>query len=289
MNRSHDLMNEVMMQLRRIGPEGCFDPALKDALLPDRREITLLLQELQTILFPRFFPHPRTDSLEDLLERVHRRLMEQVALALPFGEPWSCDANCVGKRFLLRLPVIKELLYKDIQAIYDGDPAARTAEEIVLCYPGFFAALIYRLAHELYRLNVPLLPRIMTEYAHQKTGIDIHAGAQIGEYFCIDHGTGVVIGETATIGHHVKLYQGVTIGAKSFELDPDGNPVKGIKRHPDIGNHVVIYSGATILGGDTVIGDHVIIGGNAWIISSVPPHTTVYFNGRDSVEKTASS
>ncbi len=181
MDRSQELMDEVLAQLQRIGPQGRLDPALKDALLPDRREVTLLLQEVQTILFPRFFPHPRADSQKDLLARVHRRLREQVALALPYGEPWSCDASCVGERFLLRLPATKELLYKDIQAIYDGDPAARTAEEIVLCYPGFFAALIYRLAHELYRLNVPLLPRIMTEYAHQLTGTDIHPGAVIGD------------------------------------------------------------------------------------------------------------
>ena len=137
--------------------------------------------------------------------------------------------------------------------------------------------MIYRLAHELYLLKLPLLPRIMTEYAHQKTGIDIHAGASIGEYFCVDHGTGVVIGETARLGRHVKLYQGVTIGAKSFELDEQGNPVKGVKRHPDIGDHVIIYANATILGGDTRIGEGSVIGGNAWITSSVAPGSTVYY------------
>ena len=137
--------------------------------------------------------------------------------------------------------------------------------------------MIYRLAHELYLQKLPLLPRIMTEYAHQKTGIDIHAGASIGEYFCVDHGTGVVIGETARLGRHVKLYQGVTIGAKSFELDEQGNPVKGVKRHPDIGDHVIIYANATILGGDTRIGEGSVIGGNAWITSSVAPGSTVYY------------
>ena len=174
------------------------------------------------------------------------------------------------------LPDIKAALETDAQAGYEGDPAAISVEEIMLAYPGFEAISIYRIAHELYKMKVPILPRLMTEIAHRNTGIDIHPGATIGRYFFIDHGTGVVIGETTTIGDHVKLYQGVTLGAKSFPTNVDGTPVKGIKRHPDIGNNVVIYSGATILGGNTVIGDNCVIGGNVWLTESVEPGHTVY-------------
>ena len=177
--------------------------------------------------------------------------------------------------FLSCLPAIKECLETDTQAAYDGDPAAMSTEEIMLAYPAFEAISIYRMAHILYDMKIPMLPRMMTEYAHQITGIDIHPGAKIGRYFFIDHGTGVVIGETCTIGDHVKLYQGVTLGAKSFELDENGNPVKGIKRHPDIGSHVVIYAGATILGGNTRIGDNCTIGGNVWLTHSVEAGRTV--------------
>ena len=180
--------------------------------------------------------------------------------------------------FFDALPGIAETLETDVQAAYDGDPAARSSEEIMLAYPAFEAISIYRLAHCLYALKVPLLPRMMTEYAHRNTGIDIHPGATIGRYFFIDHGTGVVIGETCVIGEHVKLYQGVTLGAKSFEVDENGNPIKGIKRHPNIGDHVVIYAGATILGGQTHIGEHTVIGGNVWLTGSVPAGQTVYNN-----------
>ena len=170
---------------------------------------------------------------------------------------------------LSKLPEIRRVLWTDIVAAYQGDPAAKSPNEIILAYPAFTAISAYRIAHELYVMNVPLVPRIITEYAHRLTGIDIHPGASIGEYFFIDHGTGVVIGETSTIGHRVKIYQNVTIGAKSFDVSPDGSLVKGIKRHPDIGNNVVIYAGATILGGDTVIGDNCVIGGNVWLTRSV--------------------
>lgn len=171
--------------------------------------------------------------------------------------------------YFASLPDIKALLATDVQAAYEGDPAARNNTEIMLAYPAFEAISIFRLAHRLFELEVPLLPRMMTEHAHRITGVDIHPGATIGSHFFIDHATGVVIGETTTIGHHVKLYQGVTLGAKSFPLDENGNPIKGIKRHPDIGNYVVIYSGATILGGDTRIGDGAVIGGNVWLTHSV--------------------
>ncbi len=181
--------------------------------------------------------------------------------------------------FFRSLPEVAALLNTDLQAAYEGDPAARSTEEIMLAYPAFEAISMYRLAHVLYTLGVPLIPRIMTEAAHSKTGIDIHPGATVGPYFFIDHGTGVVIGETCNIGDHVKLYQGVTLGARSFALDEDGNPVKGIKRHPDIGNRVIIYANATILGGDTVIGDGSVIGGSVWLTKSVPPNSTVYYSG----------
>ena len=164
---------------------------------------------------------------------------------------------------------------KDVQAIYEGDPAARAPEEGILSYPGFYAISIYRIAHEFYKLKIPYIARLMTEYAHEKTGVDIHAGATIGSHFCIDHGTGIVIGETTTIGDHVKIYQGVTLGARSFELDGDGNPIKGIKRHPDIGNNCIIYANATILGGNTKIGDGAVIGGNVWLTESLPAGTKI--------------
>ena len=192
------------------------------------------------------------------------------------SEECQCRADEISLAFLKKLPEIRALLGLDIQAAYNGDPAARGQEEIILSYPGFEAVMVYRLAHELYVLGVPTIPRIMTEYAHTNTGIDIHPGATIGKSFFIDHGTGVVIGETCTIGDRVKMYQGVTLGARSFALDADGNPVKGIKRHPDIGDDVVLYAGATVLGGDTKIGDRSVIGGNVWLTRSVAPDSKVY-------------
>lgn len=172
-------------------------------------------------------------------------------------------------KFLRELPEIRRVLYTDCVAGYRGDPAATGEKEVALCYPYFYALCVHRIAHFLYTEKVPVLPRMMAEIAHAKTGIDIHPGATIGEYFFIDHGTGVVIGETATIGNNVKLYQGVTIGAKSFRVNDDGSLVKGVKRHPDISDDVVIYAGATVLGGNTLIGKGVVIGGNAWVTHSV--------------------
>ena len=179
-------------------------------------------------------------------------------------------AEEVTRILLNSLPEVRRLLQTDLQAAYAGDPAARSLDEVILCYPAFTAISTYRLAHILYLEKVPLLPRVMTEYAHRLTGIDIHPGATIGESFFIDHGTGVVIGETTTIGKNVKLYQHVTLGAKSFAVGEDGTLVKGIKRHPDIGDRVVVYSGATILGGQTHIGNDCVIGGSVWLTHSVP-------------------
>lgn len=185
------------------------------------------------------------------------------------------DAAAMARELAAELDEVKALLETDIQAAFEGDPAATCREEVMLAYPTFEAVSIYRLANRLYRRRVPIIPRMMTEYAHRLTGIDIHPGAEIGPYFFIDHGTGVVIGETTTIGDHVKLYQGVTLGAKSFAVNDDGTLVKGVKRHPDLGSGVVVYAGATILGGGTVIGDRCVIGGNVWLTHSVPADTTV--------------
>lgn len=192
------------------------------------------------------------------------------------GVECSQNALDITNRFMHRLIPIRKMLSADIEAAYDGDPAAKGFEEILLSYPSFDAISIYRLAHELFVLGVPLIPRMMSEYAHAQTGIDIHPGATIGERFFIDHGTGVVIGETCSIGRNVKLYQGVTLGAKSFAKDSDGNIVRGMKRHPTIEDDVVIYAGATILGGDTTIGKGSVIGGNVWLTNSIAPYSIVY-------------
>ena len=243
-------------------------------MITDRTRIVSLIKKIQVVLLPGYY-HFNNLSVEQALNELTEDLRGEISAALCFSGRSMMLTEQLTNDFLSRLPHIMRLLNTDIQAIYEGDPAAKSMAEVILCYPGFYAISIYRIAHELYSLGVPYIPRIMTEYAHEKTGIDINPGASIGEYFCIDHGTGIVIGETATIGHHVKLYQGVTIGAKSFEKDENGNPVKGGKRHPDIGNHVVVYANATILGGNTVIGDHCTIGGNVWLLESLPPYTTI--------------
>lgn len=199
-------------------------------------------------------------------------LEKEVAMLMP-----GTDAKAVVAAFMARLPEVKRLVETDVQAAYEGDPAATSPMEVVMAYPGLYAVTIHRLAHELYNLKVPIIPRIMSELAHSKTGIDIHPGATIGERFFIDHGTGVVVGETTVIGKNVKLYQGVTLGAKSFQKDPEtGALIKGIKRHPNVEDNVVIYAGATILGGDTTIGHDSEIGGSVWLIKSVPPNSRVY-------------
>ena len=249
---------------------------------PDRLEIVKVIHELQALLFPMAFRREYPDMADEtLLSRALYRLRDQVAAAMRFqdlGEEAAREgADRIIAGFAKRLPEIKRLLLLDVEALYEGDPAASCREEVMVTYPGFRAISIFRIAHELYTLRAPLIPRIMTEYAHEKTGIDIHPGATVGEYFFIDHGTGIVVGETTVIGDHVKLYQGVTLGAKSFELDEHGNPVKNIKRHPNIGNHVVIYANATILGGDTVIGDNCVIGGNTWLTSSVEAGSVVAY------------
>lgn len=260
-----------------------------------KENVYRIIEHLRTAMFPGVYEKQPID--EDGINIIIGNSIRSAALQLNYlvtktlqnkcdhkDEKPGCrdcmdKANEVVKTLVSRLPEIRRILQTDIQAAYDGDPAATSAEEIILSYPSIDAVSIYRIAHELYAMGVPVIPRIMTEYGHHRTGIDIHPGATIGESFFIDHGTGVVIGETCTIGNHVKVYQGVTLGAKSFKLDDNGNPVKGIKRHPDIGDRVVLYAGATILGGDTVIGHDSVIGGNVWLIQSVPPYSIVY-NGQ---------
>ena len=228
-----------------------------------------LTDRLCEALFPAFSPAPASQGESLSASAALLSSIQQAVL------PDPRQASSVCRSFIGGLAAVQRRLGTDLAAAFRGDPAARSEAEVVLCYPGFRAVAVYRLAHELLLLGVPLLPRVMTEYAHRLTGIDIHPGAVIGDAFFIDHGTGVVIGETTTIGHDVKLYQHVTLGAKSFDLLPDGSPVKGIKRHPDIGDFVVIYAGATILGGDTRIGSHCVIGGNVWLTHSVPAGKTV--------------
>ncbi len=241
-----------------------------------RNDAELLIEKLRILFFPKIFaPSEPVRAMSEITVEETYSILHGICLSV-LGKENSEKARKLASDFIERLPKIAELLHTDIQAAYDGDPAAFSKVEIVLSYPAFEAISIYRPAHELYDLGLPLLPRIMTEFAHKKTGIDIHPGANIGKSFFIDHGTGVVIGETCVVGENVKLYQGVTLGAKSFEKDENGNPVKGIKRHPNIGNNVVIYAGATILGGDTYIGDNCVIGGNVWLTHSVDEGCTVY-------------
>lgn len=252
--------------------------------LPSRDTIIQLIKELRRVMFPGYFGDENLAAyVEDYfvgshLNHIYEVLKEQIITALIYkntamtGAEAAEEAEAICRYFISRLPHVQQMLLKDVQAGFDGDPAAQSREDIIISYPGLFAIYVYRVAHELYKKNVPYIPRIMTEYAHGRTGIDINSGAEIGEYFFIDHGTGVVIGETTTIGNHVKLYQGVTLGALSTRK---GQQLAGVKRHPTIEDHVTIYSGSTILGGDTVIGHGTVIGGNAFITESVAAQTKV--------------
>jgi serine O-acetyltransferase len=268
-------------------PGSHIDPERR---LPSRPAVVRILENLFAVLYPGFYgvQHLTQENVEyhvgALLDDIAADLFEQVVLACHFEEPKDEEdgtttrrAETAVERFLARLPDLRRLLLLDLAACMDGDPAARSFAEIIFAYPGFEAITIQRLAHDLWDLQVPLLPRIMTELGHSKSGIDIHPGARIGESFFIDHGTGVVIGETAVIGKHVKIYQGVTLGALSFPKDERGRLVRGTKRHPTLCDDVVVYAGATILGGDTVIGAGAIIGGNTWVIESVAPGERVLY------------
>ncbi len=252
--------------------------------LPDRSAVIDIVRDLKSVIFPgyfgvetsaRMFPeHYAGYWLNDLYDR----MKEQIRIAFFYQadeeelEQLETHAENVCAGFFEKLPEIQKMLLKDVQAGFDGDPAAKSKEEIIFSYPGLFAVYVYRLAHILYLEKVPFIPRIMTEYAHGRTGIDINPGATIGEYFFIDHGTGVVIGETTEIGNNVKLYQGVTLGALSTR---QGQQLANVKRHPTIRNNVTIYSNSTVLGGETVIGENTIIGGNTFITESIPANTKV--------------
>jgi serine O-acetyltransferase len=259
--------------------------------LPRYEAVISAVEDLKEIIYPGY---RRRENLHlgnvmfhvgELIDGLHDKLTTQIGRALRHDAGFSkgpepdTDFEALGQAktllFLEQLPEVRKMLALDVQAAYDGDPAVKTLDEIIFCYPGLEAITVYRLAHLLYELEVPLIPRMMTEWAHSKTGIDIHPGATIGHHFFIDHGTGVVIGETCEIGNHVKLYQGVTLGALSFQTDGEGNLVRGQKRHPTIEDRVVIYANATVLGGRTLVGHDSVIGSSVWLTRSVEPHSTV--------------
>ncbi len=267
-----------------VGPGSPIEKSPGGRLIPSRDVVIEMVEALRSVIFPGYFgiSELTADGMHfhvgATLDRVLRMMQEQVKRGLCFvcdGHPVRCpecehNSLSITRSFLSRLPVVRRLLATDVQAAYEGDPAATSPDEAIFCYPGILAVTSYRLAHELHVLGVPLIPRMITEHAHSITGIDIHPGAVIGESFFIDHGTGVVVGETCIIGRRVRIYQGVTLGAKSFPLDEEGKPVKGIERHPVIEDDVIIYSGATILG-RVVIGRGSVIGGNVWLTRDVPP------------------
>ncbi len=259
--------------------------------LPSREAVIDILADLLDILYPNFVRRQNLHMgnveyhVGDLVDGLHDKLTQQFAralrhehdchAALPETDDFEGLAQQKAVEFLKRLSDVRYVLELDVESAFLGDPAAKSHHEIIFCYPGLEAVSVYRLAHEVMLLGIPLIPRMMTEYAHSKTGIDIHPGARIGPGFFIDHGTGVVIGETCDIGRNVKLYQGVTLGALSFPRDAAGNIIRGMKRHPTLEDDVVVYANATILGGDTVIGHHAVIGSNVWLTQGVEPYTVV--------------
>jgi serine O-acetyltransferase len=284
-----EIVNELCLHCNESGMNGLSSP--KPMPLPKRDEIIKIVEELRSVLFPGYFGTSNI-NMENMkfhvgsaLDHLLRIFSEQVRRGLCFRCPQvnAGDIKCIDcetramditNRFTAQLPKIQRTLAADVNAAFEGDPAANTPDEAIFCYPGILAITNYRIAHELYKLDVPVIPRIITEHAHSITGIDIHPGAEIGEGLFIDHGTGVVIGETCVFGKRVKLYQGVTLGAKSFPKDDDGNLVKGIPRHPIVEDDVTIYSNATILG-RIRIGRGSVIGGNVWLTHGVPPNSHV--------------
>ena len=256
--------------------------------IPSQASVIEIIEKVREILFPGYFSSEKIDptnlkySLGQSVSYLYDLLAEQISHGIRhecfrYNRPCTeCvdQGNTIAYDFLESIPGIRKVLATDVRAVYEGDPASKSYDEIIFSYPGIFAITVYRVANKLNKLGVPLLPRIMTEYAHSLTGIDIHPGAEIGESFVIDHGTGVVIGETTSIGKNVRIYQGVTLGALSVPKGA-GDQLRGRKRHPTIEDEVIIYSGATILGGNTVIGARSVIGGNVWVTEPVPPDTTV--------------
>src|SRR5438477_255854 len=260
--------------------------------LPSREAVIDIVADLLDLIYPGYIRRQNLHvgnveyHVGDLIDGLHDKLTVQFSRALrhehsclPPEERSALDVEAVAQQkaidLLRRVPDVRGVLEHDVQAAFEGDPAAKSFHEIIFCYPGLEAVSVYRLAHELLLLGVPLIPRMMTEYAHSKTGIDLHPGARIGPGFFIDHGTGVVIGETCDLGKNVKLYHGVTLGALSFPRDAAGNIIRRMKRHPTLGDDVVIYANATILGGDTVIGHHAVIGSNVWLTAGVDPYAVV--------------
>ncbi len=286
MNRT-DILNQIQKNVERLSasdlPEYKYIP-LHQKPSPSARSLREVMLLLRKVIFPGFFGSEQEAQVDSIqyytgvyLEQIYDLLHEQIYNGLCFEVDRCCDSKDRASRiaidFINKIPHIKYLLSTDVKAILDGDPAAKSLSEIIFCYPAVHAILHQRVAHELLKLGVPVLPRIITEMAHSETGIDIHPGAQIGEYFSIDHGTGIVVGQTAIIGNHVRLYQGVTLGAKNFTLDEEGLPID-VPRHPIIEDYVTIYSNASILGRIT-IGKGSVIGGNIWLTHSVPPNSKV--------------
>ena len=281
-----DLQQALLASYRADGGINHLD----GANLPSQESVNQLAADCMHLLFPGYFEETGLTEralpahVAQLLARIDQRLVAEIEKCLRFAkvDQPAAVARDRATTFLTQFPALRKLIQTDVTAAYQGDPAARSVEEIILAYPCVLVISLQRLAHVLYHLGVPLLPRLLTEYAHERTGCDIHPGARLGSHFFIDHATGVVIGETATVGSHVKIYQGVTLGAKSFETDEHGQPIKGVKRHPDIGDHVTIYAHATILGGDTTVGAHSIVGSNVWLMKSIPADSVALFKG-DSV------
>ena len=276
------LQRNVAIMAGHTAKEDSMMPAT-GAPLPSVEEVKRIVQLVKVIIFTDDFhkrqanERMRSYIIGVNMEELYELLRRQIACGLQFCTECGCDAEKQGDelalRFIDELPEIKRLLYTDVEAMFDNDPAAQTYGEVIFSYPVVNTMTHYRIAHVLHQMEIPILPRIITEQAHSKTGIDIHPGAKIGEYFAIDHGTGVVIGETCIIGNHVTLYQGVTLGAKSFKYDANGNMLN-VPRHPIIEDYVTIYSNASILGRIT-IGHHSIIGGNIWVVNNVPPHSRI--------------
>ena len=282
-----DLTNQILKTYEDLGTIN----HLGHTPLPQLDKIVEILMDFKEVLYPGYRRRQglHQDNVSfyvgDLIDQIFNELSTQIARALQHEDvvfeskgEWSSyleQGEQLTLKLLERLPEVRRVLATDVQAAYDGDPACKSLDEVIFCYPGLDAITVHRIAHELYLLNVPFIPRMMAEWSHKETGIDIHPGATVGESFFIDHGTGVVIGETTVIGNFVKLYQGVTLGALSFPTDSDGNIIRTMKRHPTIEDRVVVYASATILGGDTNVGHDSVIGSSVWLTRSVQPHTTV--------------
>lgn len=292
---AHRLENDVNHLVEKIigdYEQGRDIDVVENFAHPNKDDIVTIIDQIRNIIFPGYYKNKNyriytvRNNLSMQLEDVLYNLSKQISMVLKYLPEYVnkeekellYEGEKLSLQFLEKITDIRQLIQTDLEAAYDGDPAAFNKPEIIFSYPGLFAILVNRVAHELYLLGVPLIPRIMTEYAHTETGIDIHPGATLGKYFFIDHGTGIVVGETAIIGNHVKIYQGVTIGALSTR---EGQKLHGKKRHPTIEDNVTIYAGASILGGDTVIGHDSVIGGNAFITSSIPSNTRVSIKNQE--------